>query len=365
MTKSPGARRGPIPFDEASANVFWFAGACALTIAGTRAYLVLTGYPQVGGAVYHIAHALWGGLLLTIAAIIAVALANHWVPRVVALMGGAGAGLFVDEVGKFITKTNDYFFPLAASIVYLFLVLLALASIALGRRSNNSARAHIYAASGLLARASDGALDSGAQERLVEHLRRADALATTEEQRRVISAMRAVEVVPVAGEQHRVPLTEGIATGLGATTLRRITRTLLLLQSIIGLVLFLAGIVSVVTHVPLLPADIAGVTVGDLAASLTLASVVITVIASALAFSAFRAMSPARLDASKAVRRGAMAMGLLLAVANTLGAYTNQFEVLLDAGVQVVTLGVLQLWAIAETEQGKLRQQGSAADGVR
>ncbi|EFP58297.1 hypothetical protein HMPREF0321_1063 [Dermacoccus sp. Ellin185] len=44
-----------------------FAGACAVTIAATRAYLVLTGYPRVGGEVSHIARALWGGLLLTIA----------------------------------------------------------------------------------------------------------------------------------------------------------------------------------------------------------------------------------------------------------------------------------------------------------
>jgi len=53
--------------EDASSLVFLFAGACAITIAATRAYLVLTDYPRVGGEVSHIAHALWGGLLLTIA----------------------------------------------------------------------------------------------------------------------------------------------------------------------------------------------------------------------------------------------------------------------------------------------------------
>src|SRR5690242_13213948 len=35
-----------------------------VTVVGTRLYLSLTGWPQIGGGEYHIAHALWGGLLL-------------------------------------------------------------------------------------------------------------------------------------------------------------------------------------------------------------------------------------------------------------------------------------------------------------
>lgn len=63
-----GGSRGVVLREDASSLVFLFAGACAITIAATRAYLlVLTDYPRVGGEVSHIAHALWGGLLLTIA----------------------------------------------------------------------------------------------------------------------------------------------------------------------------------------------------------------------------------------------------------------------------------------------------------
>jgi hypothetical protein len=33
--------------------------SCALTVALIRLFLVLTGYPQIGNATFHLAHALW------------------------------------------------------------------------------------------------------------------------------------------------------------------------------------------------------------------------------------------------------------------------------------------------------------------
>jgi hypothetical protein len=52
-----------------------------------------------------------------------LAFANRWALQASALLGGMGIGLFIDEVGKFITQSNDYFFPPALSIVYVFFLL--------------------------------------------------------------------------------------------------------------------------------------------------------------------------------------------------------------------------------------------------
>lgn len=89
----------------------------------TRFSLALTGYPTVGGETLHIAHAVWGGLLLFVGGLLPLVLKNRAALPWAALLTGVGAGLFVDEVGTFITVDNDYFFPAAAPLAYAIFVL--------------------------------------------------------------------------------------------------------------------------------------------------------------------------------------------------------------------------------------------------
>jgi hypothetical protein len=99
------------------------------TVLATRAYLAATGYPQVGGGTLHIAHVLWGGLLMLGGLVSALLFVGRSARVLAALLGGVGLGLFVDEIGKFLTKSNDYFFRPAAAIIYLvFAGLLVLTS---------------------------------------------------------------------------------------------------------------------------------------------------------------------------------------------------------------------------------------------
>lgn len=96
------------------------------TVLVVRAFLALTGYPQIGGDGLHIAHMLWGGLLMAIAIIVVLLRPGSRVKTWGAVLGGAGFGLFIDEVGKFVTDDNDYFFEPAIAIMYAVFVLLYL-----------------------------------------------------------------------------------------------------------------------------------------------------------------------------------------------------------------------------------------------
>lgn len=94
------------------------------TILLTRLFLHLAGYPQISGGGLHIAHLLPGGILMLIAIIFLLTYLNHQARWVSAIVGGIGFGLFIDEFGKFITSTNDYFFQPTIALIYVVFVLL-------------------------------------------------------------------------------------------------------------------------------------------------------------------------------------------------------------------------------------------------
>jgi hypothetical protein len=117
-----------------------FAGS----ISATRLFLELTGYPQLGTGALHIAHVLWGGLLLFIASLLPLVLSNRWAYSASAILSGVGVGLFIDEVGKFITQNNDYFYAPAAPIIYAFFLLTVLLYLQVRRPPPPDPRSELY-----------------------------------------------------------------------------------------------------------------------------------------------------------------------------------------------------------------------------
>lgn len=134
----------PVMRERAHSYILVLLLTFAASVAGTRLFLELTGYPTLGSGDLHIAHVLWGGLLLFIACLILLILSNRWALLAGAALGGAGMGLFIDEVGKFITTSNDYFFPAAAPIVYSFFLITLLIYLQVRKPRPHKSRAELY-----------------------------------------------------------------------------------------------------------------------------------------------------------------------------------------------------------------------------
>jgi hypothetical protein len=55
-----------------------------------------------------------------------------------------GVGLFIDEVGKFITQSNDYFYPPAVPIIYAFFLMTVFLYLRVRRPPDRTPRAELY-----------------------------------------------------------------------------------------------------------------------------------------------------------------------------------------------------------------------------
>jgi len=121
-------------------ETFFVAAVAAVLMI--RLFLELTGYPQLGGRGLHIAHMLWGGLLMLAAIIILLSFLSKASKRLAALIGGVGFGTFIDEIGKFVTSDNDYFFAPAVALIYVTFVATFLVVHAI-RRPHHSPREYL------------------------------------------------------------------------------------------------------------------------------------------------------------------------------------------------------------------------------
>lgn len=147
----------------------WLVSA-VVTVLVIRLYLYLTGYPQVGGETLHIAHMLWGGLGMVIAfGFLLLFASSIWKP-IAALVGGIGFGTFIDELGKFITNDNDYFFRPTAAIMYAVFIVLYFGARYLDRRREPTEADHLYLASQGVTWQALGKLDKRQQQAALSHL---------------------------------------------------------------------------------------------------------------------------------------------------------------------------------------------------
>src|SRR4029078_5979961 len=93
---------------------------------------------------------------------------------IAAVVGGAGFGAFVDEIGKFVTSDNDYFFKPTAAILYALFVVLFLATREVRRFRALSPEECLVNAVEIGEKLAMGTLTAEDRDRALELLARAD-----------------------------------------------------------------------------------------------------------------------------------------------------------------------------------------------
>ena len=148
-----------------------FLVSAVAAVLAVRFFLGLTGFPRLGGGGLHIAHMLWGGGLMVAALLVLLGYLGQRIRRTAAVVGGIGFGLFIDELGKFITSDNNYFFRPAIALIYVIFVLLFLWWRSLERRRTWSEETYLANALMLLQDSALHDLDPSEKYRLLQWLR--------------------------------------------------------------------------------------------------------------------------------------------------------------------------------------------------
>ncbi len=171
-----------------------FLVSAVVAILGIRFYLHAAGYPQLGGRGLHIAHMLWGGLLMVVAIVLLLTFLGKRVQHVGAIVGGIGFGTFIDELGKFITSDNNYFYQPTFALIYVIFILLFLAFRAIERQQRMTDTEYLVNAIALLQEAVLDRVHPEQRDRALLLLRRG---ATNDPfTRAIVQALRQIAAVP-------------------------------------------------------------------------------------------------------------------------------------------------------------------------
>lgn len=151
-----------------------FLIASIVTIFVIRFFLKITDYPQLSGSGLHIAHLLWGGFFMLTSLLLLLSFLGRGILGLASILGGIGFGAFIDELGKFVTSDNNYFFQPTIAIVYVIFIFIYIISKALTKDKKITPKEYLVNTLEMVAEAVMNDLDSEEKKRALLYLQKSD-----------------------------------------------------------------------------------------------------------------------------------------------------------------------------------------------
>lgn len=152
-----------------------FLVSAVFAVLAIRFFLRITGYPQIGNSELHIAHMLWGGLLMLVSIVILLFFLTKRAMYLASLVGGLGFGTFIDEIGKFVTQDNDYFYEPSVALMYIVFILIFIVVNAMETRWHRTREEYIINALNELKDIPIDDLDKFERNRALSYLKKSGA----------------------------------------------------------------------------------------------------------------------------------------------------------------------------------------------
>jgi hypothetical protein len=325
-----------------------FFVAAVASFLGIRWLLAATGYPRIGASGIHVAHMLWGGLLMLVALMLLLAFLDRSVGRVAAVIAGLGFGTFIDEIGKFVTADNDYFFRPAIALIYgVFVVAFLVARVLVGRRRLTADEA-LANALNLMAGAPARGLEPDDRAQILELLGMADP----SDPRTGLATQYLAAIPAVADHDSPIEIVRGrLAAGYERLMAAPGADTFLVVGVVLYAALAVVGVVIVVALPPSggSPETVAGATIAQLSS---------TIVGVALIGRGIVALRRSRVEAFHWFLRGLLVWILITQV---FVFYSSQLGGLGGLAIDLIAYWSLR-YAISRERAGPRRTSGSLGD---
>ena len=337
------AAEGPMLFES-------FFIAAVASFLGIRWFLAAAGYPRIGSSGIHVAHMLWGGALMLLALLLLLAYLDRSVSHASAVIAGLGFGTFIDEIGKFVTADNNYFFRPAVALIYgVFVVAFLLARVLVGQRRLTPDEA-LRNALAYMAGTPTRGLQPDDRARVAELLGQADPA-----DQRTGLARQYLAAMPSIAEHDSVA--EIILGRLNASYERVMAMPRADTVLVGGMAVYaLLAIVGVAVVITLRPAS----SLSDTSAAATIAQVGSSLVGAALIGRGIVALPSSRVEAYHWFLRGLLVWILITQV---FVFYSSQLGGLGGLAIDLVAYGSIR-YAIGRERIGPLRAPGFVGEGA-